>query len=271
MNMTAALIEKCNRQLHEDLDEVVAALEFATSAFKTYASSGDILQWIGSQADLRTVVLEFRTSTRLTDLNFIFQSLYVQAWSAFELFVRSLVTSYLEEVCSRAADFKSLNKAKLIERNLYHTGVALQQILENRSGLNIDFFAVAQNVATSIPASAKVTLNFPTFLIFMKGPSVEGIEDALKRIGFKNFDWDRVGGATAVQTAFGTKGTRETTDEVINYLKKAQKTRNNIVHRGENIEVITESDVRQGATVFEVVGVAIAEFLKTSLSQAASA
>ena len=132
-------IANCQLRLHEDLNEVVAVLEFATGAFKTYASSGQILGWVAQQADLRAVVEEFR-STRLTDLNFIYQSLYVQAWSAFELFIRTLIVSYLEEVCDRADDFDSLKKAKLVERNLYHTGVALQQIFDNRSNLTIDFF-----------------------------------------------------------------------------------------------------------------------------------
>jgi RiboL-PSP-HEPN len=262
--MPTERIASCTLRLNEDLDEVVAALDFATSAFKTYASSGEILSWIAGEDELRTVVEQFRSS-RLSDLNFLHQSLYVQAWSAFELFIRLLIVSYVEEVCNRADDFESLNKAKLIEHNLYHTGVTLQQIRENRSNFAIDFFTVAKNVGTSIPESRKVVLNAPSFVMFLGGPSVRGIEEALKRVGFKEFNWDKVGEAPPVQKAFGTRKTRETAKQVTEFLQSAEKTRNNIVHCGENIQPVTEADLRQEICVFRAVGDALAEFLKQSV------
>jgi len=265
--MPSEPIADCQVQLHANLDEVLATLDFSMSAFKTYASSGQILGWVASQQDLRAVVEEFRKSTRLTDLNFLYQALYVQAWSAFELFVRALIVAYLETICNQAADYDSMKKAKLIERNLYHTGIALQQVLENRSNVTIDFFSVARNVATSIPDSKKVVLNTMSFGIFLKGPSVQGIEEALKRIGVKEFNWDNVGSAKPVQKAFGTGKPRETTNQLKEFLQNAEKRRNSIVHRGERIPQITETDLRHEIAVFNVVGDALADFLKTYVSK----
>jgi len=228
--------------------------------------SGRILAWVGPDDDLRPVVEDFRASTRLSDLSFIYRSFYVQAWSAFELFVRTLIISYLEDVSDRANDFDSLKKAKLIERNLYHTGVALQQIFENRSNVAIDFYLIAKNAGTSIPKSKEVILNSTPFGIFLKCPSVDGIEEALKRIGFPKFDWDVVGSTAPVRQAFGTQNTRETVHQIAAFLQDAERTRNNIVHRGEGIRAVSEADVRQGLTIFKVIGDALADFLKSKLT-----
>jgi len=254
-------IDKCKRQLRDDLADVIAALEFATSAVRTYASAGDILPYVVSQAELRNVITAFR-AVRLGDSNILFQSLYVQAWSAFELFIRALVVSYVEEVSLRRSDFASLDKSKLIERNFFHTGVALQQIFDNRSNTTIDFYSIARNIGTAIPGSDKVTLNAGTFCMFLGGPSVHGIEEALKRIGFKDFDWDEIGRAKAVQNAFGARKVRETKTLVTNFLRDAEKSRNNIVHRGEAIQSIAETDIRECVAAFNAIGDALAEFLK---------
>jgi hypothetical protein len=263
--MPSDSITNCQVGLNDNLDEVLAALAFSTSAFKTYANSGDILAFVAQNAELRNVVQEFRASTQLTDLNFIFQSLYVQAWSAFELFIRMLIVSYLEEICKRASDYESLKKAKLIDRNLYHSGVALQQVLENRSNLNIDFTSIAKNIGTSVPDSKDVVLNVLSFGIFLKGPSARGVEEALRRIGITDFNWDTIGGAKAVQKALGTQRVRDTAKQVTEFLQSAEKIRNNIVHRGENIQPVTEADLRQEVGLFRVIGNALVEFLKGSL------
>jgi len=121
------------------------------------------------------------------------------------LFVRTLITSYVDEVADRTGDFKSLDQAKLIERNIYHTGIALQQIFDNRSNVSIDFYRVAQNIGTAHPDSKKVLLNSFSFGMFLKAPTAVGIEEALKRVGFKSFDWDKIGESLANRLSFKHK------------------------------------------------------------------
>ena len=111
-----------------------------------------------------------------------------------------------------------------------------------------------------------MALNSLAFGIFLRGPSVQGIEEALRRIGFKDFDWDKVGGVRSVQRALGTQRSRETANQVIEFLQNAEKTRNNIIHRGEKIQPVTDADLRQEVELFRAVGDALAEFLKNSAS-----
>ncbi len=228
--------------------------------------SGPILGWLGQQPELYRQVEEFRSATKLTDLDILRQALYIQIWSAFELSLRSMTTSYLAECCKRGADFDSLNKAKIIERNLYHSGVALQQVFDNRSHLDLRFYEIAKNVGTSIPNSPNVSLNTAAFTLFARGPSVSGIEDALRRIGIINFDWDVLGRVVGIQKIFGTRGHRETVSQLKLFLTEAEKIRNHIVHRGEKIQPVNETDLRQHSTKFEAVAFGIADHLLANLN-----
>jgi hypothetical protein len=265
--MAGDQIEDCKKTIQEDLSEVLAVLEFGNAAFKASANVGQILAWVAPQPELHRVVDEFR-SAKLTDLNIFYQSLFVQIWSSFELSLRNLMTAYLVERCKKADDFDSLHRAKVIERNLYHTGIALQQILENRSHLDLEFFDIAKNVGTSIPNSLKVSLNAKTFTIFLRGPSAQGIEEALKRIGFATFDWDVLGRDSSIQRLFGTRSARETSKQLTQFLSNAERIRNHIVHRGEKIQPVTENDLRQHAAVFEAVATILSNYLLTTLNAA---
>ena len=267
--MSKDRIAECKKSIQGDLSEILAVLDFAVAAFRTYASSGDLLAWLRGygEQDLSKVIDEFRTLTRITDLNLFFQSLFVQIWSTFELAIRNLILGYLDECYRKHKDFSSLQNAKIIERNLYHSGVALQQVFENRSHLDLKFFEIAKNIGTSIPSSADVKLNAVAFTLFSKGPSALGIEEALTRIGISKFDWDALGKIAEVQKVFGTRKVRETTNQIKDFLAQAERTRNHIVHRGENIQPITESQLREHAAKFEVLANGIADHLQQRLDK----
>jgi hypothetical protein len=100
------------------------------------------------------------------------------------------------------------------------------------------------------------------FAIFLKQPNSEGIKDAFRRIGIADFDWNRVGSLTQVQSAFGTRRTSDTSKAIESYLEHAAKVRNNIVHRGEGLEPVTEADVRYGMKIIEVLAAALKQVLE---------
>jgi len=257
-------VSTCNTRLEGDLDEVVSFIDFISHSFRIKAASGDILGWVSGQSELRNTVVAFRNATVTTEIDGIYQWLYIQTWSAFEAFLRASIISYIEDVCAKSADFNSLKQKNLIDRNFYYTGKAFEQVFENRSNVNIDFFAFARNVATAVPESVKVNLNSMAFGFFLKGPSTKGIEDALKRVGIQNFNWDSAGNDASVQSALATSGVRETTKELHRFLKEAEGKRNNIVHRGEFIQPISETELRQGVDVFRALGGFLAGFLISS-------
>jgi hypothetical protein len=172
-----------------------------------------------------------------------------------------LISAFLDELISKRSDFETIDRLGLAKKNLQHTGAALQHIVDNRLNLAIDFYSLAKNASTSIPGSAKVILNAAAFTIFMRGPSADGLREGLARIGM-NLNWDDLGRNSEVQKAFKTRGTRETSKQVEEFLKSSARRRNNIVHRGATIEAITESDLTNAVAALGALAAALIALVK---------
>jgi hypothetical protein len=253
----------CEKRLQGDATEILAMSAFINTAFKVYSQTGNILSYVSSDAPLRTLVLEFKDGPSVTDLNLAYQSLYVQSWSSFELFVRRVVVGYLEEFSTLKNDYVSLAKANLINRNYLYSGRALQQVFEDRSHMDIDFVTLSRNLATTYPDSKEIILNVASFALSLGNPSKRGIDEALRRIGFSEFDWNRLASNAAVQRAFGTKKAVETKKQLHDFLEASSRVRNAIVHRADNIPTVTEQDVTQVLAVFQALAQALIHFLRS--------
>lgn len=258
--MARDFFQECQTAVVADLAEIQVALEFLTTAFKAYSKCGPILGAVAHNDELRALFTEFR-AIQLAEVTLLHQSLYVQVWSSFESFVRRLIIAYLEDFSSQKPDFDSLDKYGLGRKNLQHTGIALQNIFEDRPKLKVDYYySLAKNTSSSIPGSEKVHLNMSAFTLFMSGPSADGLKIMLKRIGVE-LNWDHLGRIDGVQKALKTKGTRETAKQIELYLKEAARKRNNIVHRA-TIEPINESDVSDAIVVFQELAIGLLKIAK---------
>jgi hypothetical protein len=189
--MARDFFQECESAIEADLAEVSGILDFVTSSFRIYSKSGNVLERVNDDSELRELFIQFR-ERKLDELNVLYQSLFIQAWASFESFVRKIPIAYLDEFVSRKDDFESLEKCNLARRNLQYTGEALQHIFENKPGLSLDFFLLAKNASTSVSGSAKVILNSTAFTIFLAGPGPEGLKEALKRVGIQ-LNWDQLG------------------------------------------------------------------------------
>jgi hypothetical protein len=241
--MATDFIGNCSKTVQADFEDVTATLNFASAAFRVSAKSGPILALVAANEEARTTVKELKAAT-IGELTLLYSSLYVQAWTIFEAFVRNLVVAYLEEFTARKSDYATLEKVGLTLRNLEHTGRALRYIREDPPRLSLDFFSLAKNASTSVPGSPKVTLNASAFPLFLANPSPQGLKDALDRIGMR-FEWDDLARIDYVQKALRSKGSRETSKQIVQFLSETVRRRNGIVHRVSAQEPIGESDVVQ--------------------------
>jgi hypothetical protein len=98
--MARDFIGECGKAVEADFADIAATLTFASAAFKVSAKSGHILSLVVADQDARSTLTEFRAAT-LTELTLLYRSLYVQAWSTFEAFIRGLIVAYLEEFTAK--------------------------------------------------------------------------------------------------------------------------------------------------------------------------
>jgi hypothetical protein len=258
--MTRDHFQECENAIQRDLDEISLMLEFIGSSFKVYSKSGSILKLVAQDPELRELLVGFRQRD-LSEPTLLYQTLYVQVWSAFEGFVRKMVSAYLDTFLASKSDFDSLEKYGLGRRNLEYTGRALQFIRQTRPRFAFDFFTLARNVSTSTPGSSKVILNSDVFSLLLSGPSAEGLKDALERIGLE-LNWDDLGRMDSVQKSLRSKGTRETAKQVESFLREAARRRNSIVHKADTSEVISAAGLSEGISIFRALAIGLLAILR---------
>jgi len=130
---------ECGDAIQRELDEILSAHKFLGLSLKVLSKSGPVLASVASEKELRELLEGFRESN-VNELTLLYQALYVQVWSAFEGFMRSVLVAYLETLASHKSDFETLEKYGLGRRNLEYTGRVLQFIRDSRERFSIDFF-----------------------------------------------------------------------------------------------------------------------------------
>jgi len=249
-----------------DLDGIVTNLAFLSSATKVVAVTGGITQAVAGDATLRSVVLDFKKNS-IDDFNTLYQSLYVQVFASYESFIRGLVQAYVDQVSSKDKTYEKLKlRNSLLDRNTYHTGFALQQVLENRTNVTLDFDALVKNLFTAKAGSDLVTLNSVAFTLMLGTLRPDGIIEALKRVGQSDKAiWDRLGAVKEIQQHFNLKTARETAKAIDYFLTTSIKRRNSIVHKGEGIQAVSESDVLELIEFFKVFFAAFTDYLTAKI------
>lgn len=249
-----------------ELDGIAANLDFIGSAAKLVSASGGITAAVADLPDLRTIVLEFRKNS-IDDFNTLRQSLYVQVFSSYEAFVRGLIRAYVDQVALKDQTYEKLEqRASILDRNIYHTGFALQQVFDNRTNTALDFSALVKNLATARVGSAAVTLNSIAFTLMLGALRPDGVIEALKRVGQNDKAiWDKFGGIKEIQQYFNLRATRETAKALNELLLVSIKRRNNIVHKGEAIEPVSENDVAELIRFFRIFFKALTDYLAAKI------
>lgn len=236
--------EGVTAQFRGDLDEIRRNLEFARTAFKILPKVGEILSLVAGSEQLRLLMEEFKQQ-KVNELNSLYQGLYVQLCASFEWFMRKLVSACIDELCQSKPPYEILadRRSQLLSQNVYHTGIALQQIYDNRSNAKLDFHALSKNIATAIPGSTAVVLNSAAFALFLGQPDASSITKAMKRIGVTENFWDRVGSSGDIQRLFGENRARHAGNAAQDFINEFMMRRNNIAHRGDAIVPVTDSDI----------------------------
>jgi RiboL-PSP-HEPN len=251
--VTATSFEAIANHLYGDLTEIGHNLDFTRTAYKIFSRSGEFLSLAAASPSHRQLLEEFKQQ-RIEDLNSLYQGLFIQLYASFEWFFRALIGVYVDELCRLFPQYDVLDKRKgqPLACNFYHTGMALQQIFDNRSNTKLDFHQLARNIGTAVPGSTAVTLNSMAFTLFLGILDASAITRALKRIGIQESFWDDIGRDREVQRFFGENRTRHTAKAAREFVDVFITRRNNIAHRGDAIEPINDVDISHAAAFLKL-------------------
>lgn len=264
--MAANHFAKTLAETEADLDSVGLALNFLGHTARLVTASADIIPAVAANNTLRKTVVDFRKGSP-ADFNTFNQALYIQAFACYEAFLRNIIQRYVECVGEKDKTYEKLaTRNGLLERNIYHTGFAFQQIFENQSNMVLDFDLLIKNLSSAKAGSASVTLNAIAFALKLKALRPKGIHEALNRIGVDHESlWDTLGASAEIKRILETKAARDTGKAMKEFLSTAVKRRNNIVHKGHSIEVVGEATVAELLAFFKAFNAALAEYLSSTI------
>lgn len=227
-----------------ELEEIQHKLEFLGAALKVNSLAGPLLGVTVGRPDLQPAIEDFRRK-RVNDLTVVYQGLYVEAFSVYERFVRSLLVEYVEEVARLDVSYEKLKtRGVFIQKHILQTGIALQQVFENRTNTVLDFDLLAKNLATVAPNSTKVKLNSNAFVLQLATFSSSGLENALGKVGIvvANF-FEELAKGGELKNYFGTNGVKDVSKNTKKLIDEIVQTRNHLVHRGDMRRSVSETDV----------------------------
>ncbi len=264
--MPAPALKLALAQADGDLEEIAAQASFLSSTSKIVAASGPLIAFVQPDGALRALMADFRKN-QIDDINLLYQGLYVQILASYEVFVRRLIAEFVEAVGRQEKTFAALERRSgFVDRHIYHTGVALQQVFENRTNVALDFSSLAKNLASVSAASDVIVLNSVAFTLQLSSLSSEGLVKGLRRIGVdQEAIWDDLAKEKLFQDFFGSKKTRDVAKRIQTALNEMVKRRNHIVHKGDAIQAISEADIREAVSFFKALHLGLALAVSASL------
>jgi hypothetical protein len=156
---------------------------------------------------------------------------FLSLHTGFEEFLRQLVIEFADEVNSRGLSYvEALSRCPpLLQWNMKQTGAGLLTVFEPLDHLDLDFNALAKNLATTLGDSEQALLNGSTLAIRERSFNSTGIAYYFKRLGL-TLSWTEMCKEKSLQLAFGGTGPTKTATDVQTFLDASLKARNRLAH-----------------------------------------
>jgi len=222
------------------LDDGLLAISTSKS-FVRYAHDlrkGGQIMWQAVPAEQRPLLQSFLAQKAFNPEE-INRALYAVTCAALEGFVRSLVQSAVQEIGKLYTSFDEIPE-KLRNRNYSVCGRALAQIFNHPDHWKVDFTKLAEDLGACVPGSRRAVLSSDVFGLFIGQITPTNVTEVFDWIGV-TIDWAQVAREPRMKKLVQTVSNPPA--EVQRKLRQIIRTRNRIVHMGEGISTISQSEL----------------------------
>lgn len=262
--MPVISLEDAAKEFEAALGEIRSNFEFVRTAEELRPRLEAMLNRQGMDTEAQKLAAAFLRQ-RTSEKAVLYRGLIIASAGAFEQFVRKILRDSIHLVNKSELPYDGLDQV-LRKHNICRTGEALQTIFEPIEYLELDYDLLSKNVGTCFTGSKQPILNADVFAIFISVIAPEKLGKALERIGAR-VEWDFFGRSPALQKVFGTRGARETTKELQQFLKRFEQKRNKIAHTGTSGLLITEADLEQHLSVLGIFAPLLTSFVEARLKK----
>ena len=167
------------------------------------------------------------------------RALYAVTCAALEGFVRALVQSAVHEIGKLYQSFDEIPE-RLRNRNYSICGRALAQVSSPPDHWKVDFTKVAGDLGACVPGSRQAVLSSDLFGLFIGQLTPPNVKEVFDWMGI-TIDWAQVAREPRMKKL--VQGVLNPPAEVQSKLRQIIRTRNRIVHLGEGISTISQSEL----------------------------
>jgi hypothetical protein len=218
---------------------------------------------LSTNQKLRTDYFEFREVTKQIRLDDIFAALLMQAFAAFEWFIRGILLSSIKYIDENTKSYCDLS-SNIAMKNIHFSGRALSIQNEAKEYNKIDIDQYCKNLGGCYSDSESFQLNSSAFGMFMKNINSDTLEEMLNRVGYK-INWDRICRKNDIKELVNEKTARKAGNAVKEIINNMSSKRNEIAHQGDGSKVVGVSELRGYLNIIETVSINIAKDLEEYL------
>ena len=222
----------------DHIDQCKNTLIFISEATTMKRAISSVLNWNAPDKKALEEVTRFLNLKPFTTQTYI-NAIHVSSVAAFEEFLRQLVTHAINLHCKEVTKFCDLSE-KLQDRHMIASGKLLQLKSSPPHHIKVNFFDVCQRLGTCIPKETEFQLNQIAIANSIRDiVGLDNVFEVLRDCGVR-INMDTLGRDSKIQSILKTKGTRETSNEMKNFLEDVVHKRNRIAHTGAASDISEE-------------------------------
>jgi hypothetical protein len=249
-------LDRALETLEGNLEEIRSTIRSRTDLIDGVAAiSGVVQQHLAALPDERRRFAA-ALQARRTSSDSLNRGLFLTTFSAFEGFVKSMVSALIQKKLDGVGKFSELPET--FRQNYI---VRASQVLSNFSsgavkGIPYNFRNLQRSIAVCFADSTKPMLDGDVFTILMGNPTWTRLTDVLESIGIAT-PFDQAFGSSTAIHAWGGRGSwKSKLTEAEKKLNELMAKRNAIVHAAQPTTIV-EQDVIDACDFFEAIARAL--------------
>jgi hypothetical protein len=244
------------------IDELRQNLYFINHAIKLRPMLASIVDRSNGRTP-GTIAVDTFCKLHYTQNRVVVNGLYVTLIASFEELLRNLLRIAIQERVKQVDKYSDLGE-KLMKRHIEYTGKILANIHKPPAHLSLDYYEICRKIGTCFPDAVTFEINETAFSIINAITDLQNFFECIEVIGF-TISWDDIGRDERLQQFFTLTGTRETQKEIHIYLDNAIRHRNRIAHTGQSVADITDDEIHECISFFELLSECIVVHLNSKI------
>jgi hypothetical protein len=219
----------------EHIRQIEQGIRFVQTASDVKRCAADAIDKANGNAHALSEIYKFMKMDDCPEQQYC-NANFMSLVAGFEEFLRQTLEYAITARAQSAKSFDDLG-THVHELHMMATGSLLVKKAKPPQQLrSLNFFEVCRNLGTCLPGAKTFTLNPEAISIQTSLLDLESFIETLKKFKYQ-IGWDILGADTEIKKCMGVKRTRDSANQVRQYIDKMVAQRNRVAHTGSSSDI----------------------------------